>query len=1008
MNFVESLSMFHVDAKEIPCVTEKGAPTEKTLGAPGVLYMDTDTGDLYKCRAADAVNEVYTWEKIGGANSEYKLPIGGEQLGGVKNGGNVTINADGTMTAPVSGSSQNVDLTGYAKEQWVQEGFQPKGDYLTAVPAGYATEEFVKNKIAEAELGGEEVDLSGYAQKSEIPTKVSQLENDAKYLTEHQDLSEYAKKTDIPSVPVQSVNGKTGAVNLSASDVGARPATWMPTAQEVGALPSTYTPPNQTAAQVGADPKGTAASAVSEHNVDTDAHNDLRTELKALSDRLTAFFDSDDTTLDELSEIVAYITRNKTLIDSITTSKVNVADIVNNLTTNVANKPLSAAQGVVLKGLIDSLNTSLSKYALASSVPTKVSQLENDKGFLTEHQDISGKLDASELPTAINTALAQAKASGEFNGNDGFSPAVTLEEFTEAGKTGVRINVVNKTTSQSTAVYNGTNGTSASATVTKENGVATITTRDASGIHTVEVKDGKDGEDGQDGSPGKDGTSPVVSVSAITGGHRITITDVNGTKTVDVMDGVDGSDGENAETVPDYVRTEAERVADNVLAVRNGKSFVFAASSDAHIGLNDVSAVSAEHAGMGMKCIREITNLDMIVHLGDYIEGASDSTKEASKAEYKKYHSLMYDACVGIPTVWEKGNHDANYQGVEAFSLDECFAYIGANNQGNHVVEYGNESRMYGYLDFESKRLRVIYLNSSDAEFKTGVSSEQATWLSTTAFDFSAKENPAEWGWIILIHIPVTFVDNARLLTAINAYSGEAEPIAIFHGHCHNFRTEQVSSLNIWQIGIPELCVGRNNEYATQADYSAIFGELDESGTPVYHNKETGNAKDTSFNVVTIDRKNHKIYAHVFGAGIDRILEYTGNVSYTNLFYSADADVKTASRISESSGIGSMDDSWVTGFIPAVSGDVIRVRFPNGKSVKYADGYTRAVISMHDSAKTLVPLASYYSNTESNVTVDADGLGYTATIGKDDTVYIRCAGYGDYAGAIITKNEQIV
>lgn len=412
-----------------------GAPTAATSGSVGVLYMDTDTGDLYKCTGGEA--GAWKWEQLSEGGSGYTLPVGGDQLGGVKNGGNVVINPDGTMTAPVSDSSQNVDLTGYAKEQWVQEGFQPKGDYLTAVPAGYATEEFVKNKIAEAELGGEEVDLSGYAQKSEIPTKVSQLENDAKYLTEHQDLSEYAKKTDIPSVPVQSVNGKTGAVNLSASDVGARPATWMPTAQEVGALPSTYTPPNQTAAQVGADPKGTAASAVSEHNVDTDAHNDLRTELKALSDRLTAFFDSDDTTLDELSEIVAYITSNKTLIDSIATSKVNVADIVNNLTTNVANKPLSAAQGVVLKGLIDSLNTSLSKYALASSVPTKVSQLENDKGFLTEHQDISGKLDASELPSAINTALAQAKASGEFDGKDGqdgYTPINGVDYYTDAEK----------------------------------------------------------------------------------------------------------------------------------------------------------------------------------------------------------------------------------------------------------------------------------------------------------------------------------------------------------------------------------------------------------------------------------------------------------------------------------------------------------------------------------------------------------------------------------------------
>ena len=34
----------------------------------------------------------------------------------------------------------------------------------------------------------------------------------------------YALKSEIPSVPVQSVNGKTGAVQLSASDVGALPA----------------------------------------------------------------------------------------------------------------------------------------------------------------------------------------------------------------------------------------------------------------------------------------------------------------------------------------------------------------------------------------------------------------------------------------------------------------------------------------------------------------------------------------------------------------------------------------------------------------------------------------------------------------------------------------------------------------------------------------------------------------------------------------------------------------
>ena len=44
-----------------------------------------------------------------------------------------------------------------------------------------------------------------------------------------------------------------------------------------------------------------------------------------------------------MSEVVAYIKSNKSMIDAITTSKVSVADIVNNLTTNISNKPLSAA-----------------------------------------------------------------------------------------------------------------------------------------------------------------------------------------------------------------------------------------------------------------------------------------------------------------------------------------------------------------------------------------------------------------------------------------------------------------------------------------------------------------------------------------------------------------------------------------------------------------------------------------------------------------------------------------
>lgn len=156
-----------------------------------------------------------------------------------------------------------------------------------------------------------------------------------KQIDSKQPVGDYALKNEIP---VQSVNGKTGAVQLTSADVGARPSAWTPTA-----------------ADVGADAAGTADSRVGEHNISEDAHNDIRLLIAGLTTRLNTIANSSDTDLDQLAEIVAYIKANKSLIDSITTSKVNVADIIDNLTTSVSNKPLSAKMGVELKKLIDAI-----------------------------------------------------------------------------------------------------------------------------------------------------------------------------------------------------------------------------------------------------------------------------------------------------------------------------------------------------------------------------------------------------------------------------------------------------------------------------------------------------------------------------------------------------------------------------------------------------------------------------------------------------------------------------
>ena len=115
--------------------------------------------------------------------------------------------------------TEHQDLSEYAK--------------IADIPSheGLATETFVLNKIAEAELNDKDVDLTGFVTKDdllavedkipvvdglaseiyvdtkidsivfpELPKKISELENDLGYLTEHQDLSEYAKREELPSV----------------------------------------------------------------------------------------------------------------------------------------------------------------------------------------------------------------------------------------------------------------------------------------------------------------------------------------------------------------------------------------------------------------------------------------------------------------------------------------------------------------------------------------------------------------------------------------------------------------------------------------------------------------------------------------------------------------------------------------------------------------------------------------------------------------------------------------
>ncbi|MBQ8235338.1 MAG: hypothetical protein IJZ37_01475, partial [Clostridia bacterium] len=389
-------------------------------------------------------------------------------------------------------------------------------------------------------------------------------------------------------------------------------------------------------------------------------------------------------------------------------------------------------------------------------------------------------------------------------------------------------------------------------------------------------------------------------------------------------------------SVPDYITAEAERVAGAVRSVRTAKTLVLVCGSDLHPKDGDASEnhpyslASAQHAGMGMRALKKRIGIDCVALLGDYSYMNPDEYTAEQTMKDLALAKKTLDLDEG-KAVWSIGNHDWCYgSGTDRLlSEDEIYSFIGANSDG--VKPFAEIERGYGYVDFDNYKIRIINLNTCDC--KDGVdngtdyqnstnyarlefvSPTQMRWLADVALDFTNKG--AGWGVVFVSHHPLDygnawFADVLKMLEAyrasssvtLNLYSYHdgtawvkqeetfdftnttpAKIICNIHGHSHNCGSAKVSSSTctanatsgvepwLWRFCVPNMCVGRENE-----KWSTIHGEVDESGAAIYHTKETGTAKATSFTVVSIDRKNQMIYAHAFGAGKDRAFYYGEDV----------------------------------------------------------------------------------------------------------------------------------
>jgi hypothetical protein len=541
------------------------------------------------------------------------------------------------------------------------------------------------------------------------------------------------------------------------------------------------------------------------------------------------------------------------------------------------------------------------------------------------------------------------------------------------------------------------------------------------------------------GATGEAGTSVTVTnvteSTADSGNNVVTFSDGN---TLTIKNGSKGSKGdkgdpgESAESVPDYVRTEAERLAAVVQSRQNANTLTFIAASDFHYSTKISTAAqqkeSITHMGQAMSLLREMVHTDFTAGLGDMVWDSGESVDEAMAA-MRFVSQNLYDP--GIEHFRLRGNHDCLYSHATGLTDAQIFANIGAWNRGA-VYDSANRLGGYCYKDFDNVKIRVIALNS--CEHNSGgcvFSAEQVSWLSS-ALDLSEKGD--DWRSIILSHHPLDWGKDygGNPITAVNNAKGI---LCTFHGHLHNFKVDTVTGTTRKRIAIPNACVGRENEYTTA--YNINWGESTK------YTKTAGTASDTAFCVITIDRAANKIYADHYGAGYDRVVDYVddaGGSKYTNLVpTSIDTNgsvfngtgYKDENRLNSSGVVTSQANATATGFMTAAKGDVFRitgVRFGGSAAAGLV-----CYVSIYDASKAKLQSASIdtfsgsqssYGFTITPLKVSADNLCYPTDVitidlakAPSETAFIRfsasiqaMADVPKQSGAdmIVTRNEEIV
>lgn len=581
----------------------------------------------------------------------------------------------------------------------------------------------------------------------------------------------------------------------------------------------------------------------------------------------------------------------------------------------------------------------------------------------------------------------------------------------------------------------GDDGVSPTVAVSKSGKVTTVSITDKNGTTTATINDGADGKTpvkGTDYVDGKDGASVTVSSvseSSVDGGSNV-VTFSDGKK-LNVRNGKTGTPGKTPEKGVDYF-TEADKVEmvervrtsmgdvpdywqaaldEGVEAIntalcnagRNKSAFLF--YSDTHWNYGSGMAPAL------LKHLYQHTGMNKTFFGGDIVND------EATDYDTMEYLWDWRRQLKGLPNHHSvPGNHDDGNSTNNLFSEEYVYGYLLASEETHDMV--CGDKGLYYYVDNPAEKTRYLCL---DTGFKdaSALSDDQKEFIKA-----SLKSVPDGWHIVVVAHIwyGLDYDQYDKRPVPVAGLSATASSVLAILDN-YNSRNGEFSECGGWV----EFCIGGHIHY----DYDAVSAtgipiilvETDSHHTRGCYTATVGTATESAVSGIVADYSAHKIHVIRIGRGASREVEVTNYVvSYTNVLplalaadgvsvYNADdtPGYKADTRWSSSSNAeGSSTGTYITGWIPAKAGDVIRLK---NITMPHVNGNTCTIHYFNNSFTTAaqnIGVNSGFTVENYAIVKDENNNVVQFTIPANALlthIRIQCGGIDDTS--IITINEPI-